>query len=75
MTSIVLNGREYEYNGGSILDAIEDDCDIQFNCRVGICKMCRIVVKEGEVKKSNPEDYVLACCSRPVTSVVEIEVE
>ncbi|MDX2239410.1 MAG: 2Fe-2S iron-sulfur cluster-binding protein, partial [Leptolyngbyaceae cyanobacterium bins.302] len=53
---------------------------IQNACRAGVCGMCKVLVKEGEVEHAqppvalHPDDesagYVLACIACPVSRVV-----
>ncbi len=84
--TVIVDGDEYEfelaYGGPSILEAaLEEDADLPFACKGGVCCTCKARIEEGEVQMDvnyslEPEEvedgFVLTCQSHPRTSKVVI---
>ncbi len=80
---VIVDGEEIEFtitDGSNILDAaMENDADVPFACKGGVCCTCKIKVVEGEVEMDvnyalEPEEveqgFALACQARPKSARV-----
>ena len=74
--TININNKNYNYDGKeSILEFFEqEDVEIPFACRVGVCGSCKCKLISGEVdeitdsgltNKEKKAGYILTCVSRP----------
>lgn len=74
--TITFNSNKLHYNSNdTILDFLEDeDQDILFSCRSGVCGVCKCKLISGEVDSltnsgltddEKDEGYILTCVSRP----------
>ena len=84
--TVIIDDEEYEFdlksNGKDILSAAQDqDADVPFSCKGGVCCTCRAKVLEGQVKMdlnfALEEDeveqgFILTCQSHPVTEKVVV---
>ena len=67
----------------SILDsALNVGIQLHYNCQAGFCGRCKVLLKKGQVNMDHSggisrdeiaDDYILSCCSTPL-SPIEIEV-
>jgi len=74
-----MNSSEY------ILEkALDEGIDLPYSCQSGLCTSCRCKKISGEMTMEEPdglteqeieEGYVLICVGRPVSDVVELEVD
>lgn len=85
--AVILDGARREFDmakdGRSVLDAaLDEDMDVPFACKAGVCSTCRAKIIEGEVEMEANfalEDYevergyVLTCQSRPVSDRIVID--
>lgn len=84
--TVIVDGDEFTFNldsNESILDAAQnEDIDVPFACKGGVCSTCKAKVEEGEVRMDanyalEPEEiesnYVLTCQSHPVTDKVVLD--
>jgi len=85
--SVVMDGRRRSFamrkNSETVLDAAaRAGLDLPFSCRAGVCSTCRTKVVRGEVQMMENhaleewelrEGYVLACQSRAMTPVLELD--
>lgn len=85
--TVIMDGDETTFelasDGKNILDAAMDqDVDVPFSCKGGVCCTCRAKVLEGKVKmKTNyaltdeevEEGFILTCQAHPLTPVVIVD--
>jgi len=84
--TVIVDGDEFTFtlnSDQSILDAAQnEDIDVPFACKGGVCGTCKAKVEEGEVRMDanyalEPEElennYVLTCQSHPVSKQVLID--
>lgn len=85
--TVIMDGDETTFelasDGKNILDAAMDqDVDVPFSCKGGVCCTCRAKVLEGKVHmKTNyalteeevAEGFILTCQSHPLTPVVVVD--
>jgi len=84
--TVIIDGDEFTFNlstNESILDAAQnEDIDVPFACKGGVCSTCKAKVEEGEVRMDKnyalePDElennYVLTCQSHPVTDKVVLD--
>jgi ring-1,2-phenylacetyl-CoA epoxidase subunit PaaE len=84
--TVIVDGDEFTFNlnsDQSILDAAQnEDIDVPFACKGGVCGTCKAKVEEGEVRMDanyalEPEEiennYILTCQSHPVSKQVLID--
>ncbi len=75
-TKISIGGKDYNYNGSqTILEFLEEqNVDISFACRSGVCGSCKSKLIKGKVdsltdsglsSEEVSEGYILTCVSRP----------
>ncbi|QMV15608.1 2Fe-2S iron-sulfur cluster-binding protein [Vibrio spartinae] len=82
----IINQKTVEFpldKKNSILDAaLKHGIDLHYNCRAGFCGRCKVLLKKGQIDMDHSggisrieikENYILACCSTPLTPI-EIEV-
>ena len=84
--TVIIDDEEYNFklasNGKDILSAAQDqDADVPFSCKGGVCCTCRAKVLEGEVKMTLnfaleedevADGFVLTCQSHPTTEKVVV---
>ena len=85
--TVIMDGDETTFelasDGKNILDAAMDqDVDVPFSCKGGVCCTCRAKVLEGKVQmKTNyaltdeevAEGFILTCQAHPLTPVVIVD--
>ena len=82
-----LEGETYEFEmnpqAESILDAaLDQDIDMPYSCKGGVCSSCECLLKKGEVELKHNQvltdsdlqaGKILACQAHPTTAHVEVE--
>lgn len=47
MAKIIYKKKEINLNDGDKIDAAAEQLGVQFSCRMGICRMCKINITKG----------------------------
>ena len=85
--AILLDGEEYSITvrkNAPILDtALDNDLDMPYSCRSGLCTACRGKCVEGQISIDEAEGlsqdeldagYVLTCVGKPLTDRIRVEI-